>query len=69
MPTTPVTPNTPSTGGGRSPQGASSAGYSHAAGGTLAHTGDDLPLGLALSAGAGAVLAGAVLYRKARNAA
>ncbi|MFI9394357.1 LPXTG cell wall anchor domain-containing protein [Streptomyces bauhiniae] len=42
---------------------------SRAGGGTLAHTGDDLPLGLALSAGAGAVLAGAVLYRKARNAA
>ncbi|MGW7242015.1 chaplin [Streptomyces sp. NPDC054804] len=35
----------------------------------LAHTGSDLPLGLALPAGAGALLAGAVLYRKARASA
>jgi hypothetical protein len=35
----------------------------------LAHTGSDLPLGLVLSAGAGTLLAGAVLYRKARAAA
>ncbi|MEU3533022.1 chaplin [Streptomyces murinus] len=34
--------------------------------GQLAHTGSDLPLGLALPAGAGALIAGAVLYRKAR---
>ncbi|WP_159025233.1 hypothetical protein [Streptomyces sp. MUSC 125] len=32
----------------------------------LAHTGNDVPLGLVLPAGAGALLAGAVLYRKAR---
>ncbi|MDX2676250.1 chaplin [Streptomyces sp. NY05-11A] len=32
----------------------------------LAHTGSDLPMGLVLPAGAGALLAGAVLYRKAR---
>ncbi|MFF8907498.1 chaplin [Streptomyces olivaceoviridis] len=32
----------------------------------LAHTGSEVPLGIALPAGAGAVLAGAVLYRKAR---
>jgi hypothetical protein len=32
----------------------------------LAHTGSDLPLGLALPVGAGALLAGAVLYRKAK---
>jgi hypothetical protein len=32
----------------------------------LAHTGSELPLGLALPVGAGALLAGAVLYRKAR---
>ncbi|MEV6762029.1 chaplin [Streptomyces sp. NPDC051105] len=35
----------------------------------LAHTGSDLPLGLTLPAGAGALLAGAVLYRKARASA
>ncbi|MGY4980207.1 chaplin family protein [Streptomyces sp. 900105755] len=35
----------------------------------LAHTGSDLPLGLAIPAGAGALLAGAVLYRRARAAA
>ncbi|MGW2211471.1 chaplin [Streptomyces sp. NPDC001781] len=71
-PATPATPTTPSTGGGHTPQGASQAGHhggaSHAAGGRLAHTGGDLPLGLALPAGAGAILAGAVLYRKARSA-
>ncbi|MFI5792769.1 chaplin [Streptomyces sp. NPDC051677] len=32
----------------------------------LAHTGSELPMGLVLPAGAGALLAGAVLYRKAR---
>ncbi|MET9379524.1 chaplin [Streptomyces sp. NPDC002928] len=32
----------------------------------LAHTGSDLPMGLVLPVGAGALLAGAVLYRKAR---
>lgn len=35
-------------------------------GAQLAHTGSELPLGLALPVGAGALLAGAVLYRKAR---
>ncbi|MGV9558048.1 chaplin [Streptomyces sp. NPDC003401] len=35
----------------------------------LAETGSGLPLGLALPAGAGALLAGAVLYRKARASA
>ncbi|MFK0152747.1 hypothetical protein ACIQVK_11815 [Streptomyces sp. NPDC090493] len=35
----------------------------------LAHTGSDLSLGLTLPAGAGALLAGAVLYRRARAAA
>ncbi|MER6676347.1 chaplin [Streptomyces sp. NPDC000983] len=39
------------------------------AGGLLAATGAELPLGLALPVGAGAVLAGAVLYRRARAAA
>jgi threonine dehydratase len=32
----------------------------------LAHTGSDVPIGLVLPVGAGALLAGAVLYRKAR---
>jgi len=32
----------------------------------LAHTGSDLPLGLLMPAGAGALLGGALLYRKAR---
>jgi hypothetical protein len=35
----------------------------------LAQTGSDLPMGLLLPVGAGALLAGAVLYRKARNSA
>ncbi|MFG2939136.1 hypothetical protein [Streptomyces sp. NPDC048282] len=35
----------------------------------LAHTGSDLPLGLVAPAGVGALLAGAVLYRRARAAA
>ncbi|MEV7974738.1 chaplin [Streptomyces sp. NPDC086519] len=35
----------------------------------LAHTGGDLPLGLAIPAGAGSLIAGAVLYRRARAAA
>ncbi|NKQ23695.1 chaplin [Streptomyces galbus] len=38
-------------------------------GAQLAHTGGDVPLGLALPAGAGALLAGAVLYRRARASA
>jgi hypothetical protein len=35
----------------------------------LARTGSDLPIGLAVPVGAGALLAGAVLYRKARASA
>ncbi|WP_329342284.1 chaplin [Streptomyces sp. NBC_01352] len=35
----------------------------------LAHTGSDLPMGLALPVGAGALLAGVTLYRKARASA
>ncbi|MEW2411841.1 hypothetical protein [Streptomyces griseoviridis] len=38
-------------------------------GAQLAHTGSEMPLGLVLPVGAGALLAGAVLYRKARAAA
>jgi hypothetical protein len=36
--------------------------------GQLAHTGSDIPLGIVLPTGAGALLAGAVLYRRARAA-
>ncbi|MGW3037082.1 chaplin [Streptomyces sp. NPDC001178] len=35
-------------------------------GAQLAHTGSDLPIGVVLPVGAGALLAGAVMYRKAR---
>ncbi|MFI5964162.1 chaplin [Streptomyces asoensis] len=45
------------------PAGASSVNVPAA---QLAHTGAGVPLGLALPAGAGALLAGALLYRKAR---
>ncbi|MFF9062979.1 chaplin [Streptomyces sp. NPDC101213] len=45
------------------------AGHSSVHSPQLAQTGSGLPLGLALPAGAGALLAGAVLYRKARAAA
>jgi hypothetical protein len=38
-------------------------------GAQLAHTGADLPLGTVLPAGAGALLAGALLYRRARASA
>lgn len=52
-----------------SPVGSSSVAQPGTGAAQLAHTGGDLPLGLALPAGAGALLAGAVLYRKARAAA
>jgi hypothetical protein len=35
----------------------------------LAHTGNELPLGAVVPTGAAALLAGAVLYRRARSAA
>ncbi|MGW6297182.1 chaplin [Streptomyces sp. NPDC055058] len=41
----------------------------HQDGAALAATGSELPLGLVLPVGAGALLAGAVLYRRARSAA
>ncbi|MES5822437.1 chaplin [Streptomyces sp. RG80] len=74
-PGTPGTPGTPPATGGETP---GSPGGNHPGGQTvtqphgdaqLASTGSDLPLGLALPAGAGALLAGAVLYRKARASA
>ncbi|MFI6935065.1 chaplin family protein [Streptomyces sp. NPDC050287] len=72
----PGVPHTPSPADGRTP--GSSAPTSHLGAQTvvqpqgaaqLAHTGSELPLGLALPVGAGALLAGAVLYRKARASA
>ncbi|GAB2948066.1 LAXTG-anchored chaplin ChpC [Streptomyces pseudoechinosporeus] len=53
------TPNNPDTRAGAQPQGSAQ----------LAATGSELPVGLALPVGAGALLVGAVLYRKARAAA
>lgn len=73
----PGTPGTPPAAGGETPGGSSHGG--NKPGGQfvtqpdgdaqLASTGSDLPLGLALPAGAGALLAGAILYRKARASA
>ena len=52
------------------PAGASAAHLpARATAAELAHTGNDLPMGVVLSSGAGALLAGAVLYRKARASA
>lgn len=52
-------PRTPSTGNQPGPRGD----------GQLAETGSELPLDLALPAGAGALLVGGILYRRARTAA
>ncbi|MFF7736985.1 chaplin family protein [Streptomyces sp. NPDC007984] len=72
----PGTPGTPPSTDGETPGGSS---HGNKPGGQfvtqpdgdaqLASTGSDLPLGLALPAGAGALLAGAILYRKARASA
>jgi hypothetical protein len=72
----PGTPGTPPTTGVETPGGSS---HGNEPGGQfvtqprgdaqLATTGSELPLGLALPAGAGALLAGAILYRKARASA
>ncbi|MFJ3335858.1 chaplin [Streptomyces sp. NPDC086766] len=75
-PAQPGNPNTPPSPGSRTPGGSSShvnhpgaqsVVAPHGAA-QLAHTGSDLPIGVALPAGAGALLAGAVLYRRARRA-
>ncbi|MFD3504081.1 chaplin family protein [Streptomyces sp. NPDC058676] len=72
----PGAPNTPPSSGDETPGGSSHANQPGAqsvtqprAAAQLAHTGSDLPMGLALPAGAGALLAGALLYRKARASA
>ncbi|MET7292772.1 chaplin [Streptomyces griseoloalbus] len=69
-------PSTPATPGDRTPPGSSYGNEPGAhsvtgseAGAQLAHTGSEMPMGLVLPVGAGALLAGAVLYRKARAAA
>ncbi|QJT00671.1 chaplin [Streptomyces asoensis] len=59
----------PSTSDHVTPAGASAVHRPAAHAAQLAHTGSELPMGLALPAGAGALLAGAVLYRKARPSA
>ncbi|WP_458242825.1 chaplin [Streptomyces sp. MAI_2237] len=75
-PENPGTPSTPPTRGIHTPGGSSHVNHPGAqtingpeSVSQLAHTGSDLPLGLVLPVGAGALLAGAVLYRKARAAA
>ncbi len=72
----PGAPNTLSGSGAEAPGGSSHANQPAAqsltqprAAAQLAATGSDLPMGLALPAGAGALLAGALLYRKARASA
>ncbi|MFF4967974.1 chaplin family protein [Streptomyces sp. NPDC001037] len=71
----PGKPATPPADSGRTPHGSTQVraqggdSARSVGGGQLAHTGSDVPLGLALPAGAGALLAGAVLYRKARASA
>jgi len=72
----PGSPSTPPGTGGHTPGGSSHTNHPGAqsvsapeAVSQLAHTGSDLPLGLVLPVGAGAMLAGAVLYRKARASA
>jgi hypothetical protein len=75
-PSHPGTPSTPPSAGGETPGG--SLGGNHPGAhfvtqprgdAELAQTGSDLPMGLALPVGAGALLAGTVLYRKARPSA
>ncbi|WP_128803524.1 MULTISPECIES: chaplin [unclassified Streptomyces] len=75
-PTHPGTPSTPPGTGGETPGGSTHPNHPGTQTGTqpagsaqLAHTGSDLPMGLVLPVGAGALLAGAVMYRKARASA
>ncbi|ANB05511.1 hypothetical protein SAM40697_1551 [Streptomyces ambofaciens] len=72
----PGTPGTPPGTDGETPGGSSGGNQPGAQSvaqprgdARLAETGSDLPLGLALPVGAGALLAGTVLYRKARASA
>ncbi|MCH5674147.1 chaplin [Streptomyces gilvus] len=72
-PGAPGTPSTPSAPGGTTPGGSSKVNHpgtqtvsSPLGGAQLAHTGSDLPLGVLLPVGAGALLGGTVLYRRSR---
>ncbi|KOX49426.1 chaplin [Streptomyces sp. NRRL F-7442] len=67
-PGTPETPDTPPGPRGDTP-GDDQPGTRPHGNASLAETGNGLPLGLALPVGAGALLAGTVLYRKARPSA
>ncbi|CAL9581485.1 chaplin [Streptomyces sp. enrichment culture] len=76
QPGTPGTPGQPGTPGAETPGGSHGGDDrgnrsvdAHQAEAALAATGSELPLGLVLPVGAGALLAGAVLYRRARSAA
>ncbi|MER6562650.1 chaplin [Streptomyces sp. NPDC001027] len=66
---TPSAPEKPATPGHVTPVGDSSVHGPAVHAPQLAHTGSGLPMGLAVPVGAGALLAGAVLYRKARPSA
>ncbi|MEV0207559.1 chaplin family protein [Streptomyces sp. NPDC050788] len=74
-PTEPTHPGTPSTPPGKGGETPGDTHPNHPGTQTvtqpkgsaqLAHTGSDLPMGVVLPVGAGALLAGAVMYRKAR---
>jgi hypothetical protein len=64
-PTDPVTPSTPPSSAQPNHPGTQTVSQPKGSA-QLAHTGSDVPVGLVLPVGAGALLAGAVLYRKAR---
>ena len=66
---TPSAPERPTSPGHATPVGDSSVHGPDVHAPQLAHTGSGLPMGLAVPVGAGALLAGAVLYRKARPSA
>ncbi|WP_409473065.1 chaplin [Streptomyces sp. HC307] len=77
-PEEPGTPSTPPTPGGETPGDDGSTDVNRPGGqsvaqprgtGALAETGSELPIGAAVSLGAGALLGGAVLYRRARASA
>ncbi|MFF0012221.1 chaplin [Streptomyces sp. NPDC005374] len=69
-PATPSTPGTGTPGGGTHGNHPGTQTVTQPLGSAeLAHTGSDVPIGLVLPVGAGALLAGAVLYRKARASA
>ncbi|WP_141204122.1 chaplin [Streptomyces griseorubiginosus] len=68
-PGTPGTPHAPGAPGGHGNHPGTQTVTQPLGSAQLARTGTDLPIGLAVPVGAGALLAGAVLYRKARPSA